>query len=131
MEMFNELADVLAAKAARYRNAAVRLGFSDVTVKAVTAFVDEAADHSKEWAGQSVTFLEQLFAAKTPVKAAKIQLTYSRHASEPCRARQKLSQLYASAINEARGRSPREKPFPHERARPVLGSTPGGASNCS
>jgi len=79
------------------------LAFQTVALKAVTALADEASDHAKEWAEQSAAFLGQVFAAKTPVKAAEIQIAYSRHAVESLVARgKKLSELYASAINEAR-----------------------------
>ena len=71
MEMFNELADLHTAKAALYRHA-VRVAFQTVALKAVTALADEASDHAKEWAEQSAAFLGQVFAAKTPVKAAEI-----------------------------------------------------------
>jgi hypothetical protein len=79
------------------------LAFQTVTLRAVTALADEAAKHAKEWAEQSAAFLEQVFAAKTPVKAAEIQIAYSRHALESLITRsQKLGELYASTVTEAR-----------------------------
>ena len=79
------------------------LAFQAATLKAVPAIAQEAADHAKEWAEQSSAYLEQVFEAKTPTKAAEIQIAFSRRAVESFIARgKKVSELYASAIGAFR-----------------------------
>ena len=78
------------------------IAFQTAALKAAPVIAQEAADHVKDWADQSATFLKEVFAAKTPAKAAEIQIAHSRNAIETFSVRgKKLSELYVSVIKEA------------------------------
>ena len=74
MEMFNDLGDLTQ----RVFGMQPAIAFQTAALKAAPVIAQEAADHVKEWADQSATFLKEVFAAKTPVKVAEIQTAHSR-----------------------------------------------------
>src|SRR6478672_1618746 len=78
------------------------IAFQTAALKAAPVIAQEAADHVKEWADQSATFLKEVFAAKTPVKVAEIQTAHSRNVIESFSVRwKKLRELYVSVIKKA------------------------------